>query len=424
MGETDGVWFITTYLEKGLCKKVLEDGRVLSTAYKRPQTRKGGHEWWKDVYDEYYDCVLCPEYQLLTYRTTNREGYREYRSDPKICIHCPTRHLCTCSKNCVTAVQRLGPGYQLGEAEIAARNLKKLAIWLWREKLFPFICIPLCTPCARNPAYAQSVGRVSRQAEEGPLQAEGPSPQSLSEAGLHGPAPGFFPPPCAGLEEQQPHPCRQQGTLGQGGLRRQRKRRVQRPQCQGILGEKPSVPEPQGLRQRERRAQEGNRHPGIDQPGPRPAQQPAAAQGERQRRGQDRQGGEEQASPPVPAEIHAVEQGGLRQAGQRQQAGPRQGGGTPHQGVPPRRRLGRVGEHGRPPCLGGGEKGEEEQGPHPEQGEHPAQVVAEAPGGEGGGVGHPQDGDTVQHLPPVEQEHQKQPEGKLVPQQPPALISK
>ena len=176
MGETDGVWFITTYLEKGLCKKVLEDGRVLSTAYKRPQTRKGGHEWWKDVYDEYYDCVLCPEYQLLTYRTTNREGYREYRSDPKICIHCPTRHLCTCSKNCVTAVQRLGPGYQLGEAEIAARNLKKLAIWLWREKLFPFICIPLCTPCARNPAYAQSVGRVSRQAEEGPLQTEGPLP--------------------------------------------------------------------------------------------------------------------------------------------------------------------------------------------------------------------------------------------------------
>ena len=159
-----------------ICKKVLEDGRVLSTAYKRPQTRKGGHEWWKDVYDEYYDCVLCPEYQLLTYRTTNREGYREYRSDPQICLSCPTRHLRTCSKDCVTAVQRLGPGYQLGEAEIAARNLKKLAIWLWREKLFPFICIPLCTPCARNPAYAQSVGRVSRQAEEGPLQAEGPLP--------------------------------------------------------------------------------------------------------------------------------------------------------------------------------------------------------------------------------------------------------
>ena len=28
-------------------------------------TMKGGHEWWKYVYDEYYDCVICPEYQVL-----------------------------------------------------------------------------------------------------------------------------------------------------------------------------------------------------------------------------------------------------------------------------------------------------------------------------------------------------------------------
>ena len=40
------------------CKKVFDDGRVLSTAYKRPQTMKGGHEWWKYVYDEYYDLSL------------------------------------------------------------------------------------------------------------------------------------------------------------------------------------------------------------------------------------------------------------------------------------------------------------------------------------------------------------------------------
>ena len=66
------------------CKKVFDDGRILSTAYKRPQTMKGGHEWWKYVYDEFYDCVICPEYQPLKYSTTNRDGYREYKSDPKI----------------------------------------------------------------------------------------------------------------------------------------------------------------------------------------------------------------------------------------------------------------------------------------------------------------------------------------------------
>ena len=53
-----------------ICKKVFEDNRVLSTAYKRPQTMKGGHAWWKYIYDEYYDRLVCPECQVLTYRTT------------------------------------------------------------------------------------------------------------------------------------------------------------------------------------------------------------------------------------------------------------------------------------------------------------------------------------------------------------------
>lgn len=40
---------------------------------------KGGHEWRKYAYDEFYDCVICPEYRLLKYGTTNRDGYREYK---------------------------------------------------------------------------------------------------------------------------------------------------------------------------------------------------------------------------------------------------------------------------------------------------------------------------------------------------------
>ena len=69
-------------------------------------TMKGGHAWWKYVYDEFYDCVICPEYQPLQYSTTNREGYREYKSDPRICANCPTRHLCTHSRDFVKTVTR------------------------------------------------------------------------------------------------------------------------------------------------------------------------------------------------------------------------------------------------------------------------------------------------------------------------------
>ena len=96
----------SAYKTPHICKKVFDDNRVLSTAYKRPMTMKGGHEWWKYVYDEYYDCIICPEYHTLTYSTTTRDGYREYKSNPEICRNCPTRELCTHSKDCVKVVQR------------------------------------------------------------------------------------------------------------------------------------------------------------------------------------------------------------------------------------------------------------------------------------------------------------------------------
>ena len=104
--ETEVVVADAAYKTPHICKKVFGDGRVLSTAYKRPQTMKGGHEWWKYVYDEFYDCLICPEYQPLKYSTTNRDGYREYKSDPKVCADCPSRERCTHSKDCIKTVQR------------------------------------------------------------------------------------------------------------------------------------------------------------------------------------------------------------------------------------------------------------------------------------------------------------------------------
>ncbi len=104
--EIDTVVADSAYKTPHICKKVFDDGRVLSTAYKRPQTMDGGHEWWKYVYDEYYDCIICPEFRVLHYSTTNRDGYREYKSAPEICKNCPTRHLCTHSKDCVKTVTR------------------------------------------------------------------------------------------------------------------------------------------------------------------------------------------------------------------------------------------------------------------------------------------------------------------------------
>ena len=96
----------SAYKTPHICKKIFDDGRVLSTAYKRPMTKAGNHQWYTYVYDEHYDCIICPEYKTLTYSTTNRDGYREYKSNPKVCEHCPTRHLCTASKDFTKTVTK------------------------------------------------------------------------------------------------------------------------------------------------------------------------------------------------------------------------------------------------------------------------------------------------------------------------------
>jgi transposase len=94
------------YKTPWICKRVFGDGRVLSTAYKRPMTKAGNLEWWKYVYDEYNDFVICPAYHALHYATTNRDGYREYKSRSYICEKCPLRAQCTDSKNCTKTVTR------------------------------------------------------------------------------------------------------------------------------------------------------------------------------------------------------------------------------------------------------------------------------------------------------------------------------
>ena len=78
------------YKTPWICKRVIDDGRLPSLPYKQPMTKKGGHEWYKYVENEYYDCVICSEYKTLPYATTNRDGYREYKGRPYVCKQCPT----------------------------------------------------------------------------------------------------------------------------------------------------------------------------------------------------------------------------------------------------------------------------------------------------------------------------------------------
>jgi transposase len=57
-------------------------------------------------YDEQLDVYVCPQGQLLVYRTTNREGYRQYHSDAAKCRRCPLRAQCTRARNCTKVITR------------------------------------------------------------------------------------------------------------------------------------------------------------------------------------------------------------------------------------------------------------------------------------------------------------------------------
>ena len=83
------------YKTPWISKRILDDGRIPVLPYKRPMSKKGFFPPYEYVYDEYFNCVICPENQVLSYATTNREGYREFKSKGYICENCPSRHLCT-----------------------------------------------------------------------------------------------------------------------------------------------------------------------------------------------------------------------------------------------------------------------------------------------------------------------------------------
>lgn len=83
------------YKTPWIAKKVIDDGRIPVLPYKRPMGKNGFFRPYEYVIDEYYDCVICPQNQVLNYATTNREGYREYKSKGYICKNCPNKSKCT-----------------------------------------------------------------------------------------------------------------------------------------------------------------------------------------------------------------------------------------------------------------------------------------------------------------------------------------
>lgn len=94
------------YKTPAIAKLVFDEGIEPLFPYKRPMTKDGFFKKYEYIYDKYNDCYICPNDQILKYSTTNRDGYREYKSCKHICNDCPYLSQCTASKDHVKVVTR------------------------------------------------------------------------------------------------------------------------------------------------------------------------------------------------------------------------------------------------------------------------------------------------------------------------------
>ncbi len=87
------------YLSVPICHELKKRNIFAVIAHRRFHPKKGYFHKWQYQYDPLHDLYLCPTKERLTYRTTDRKGYRMYNSDPKVCCNCEYLMKCTESKN-------------------------------------------------------------------------------------------------------------------------------------------------------------------------------------------------------------------------------------------------------------------------------------------------------------------------------------
>lgn len=96
--QVEAVALDSGYLTTPICKTLKQKNIFAVIGYRRFHPTKGLFSKSKFQFLPDTDSYLCPGGQYLTYRTTSRDGYREYHSDPLYCKECALLKQCTRSK--------------------------------------------------------------------------------------------------------------------------------------------------------------------------------------------------------------------------------------------------------------------------------------------------------------------------------------
>ena len=95
--EVEAVGLDAGYFTAPICHGLEQRNLFGVISYRRPNHRKGTFYKREYHYDATNDEYICPAGERLIYKTTSREGYRHYQSDPSVCQHC--EHLNKCTQN-------------------------------------------------------------------------------------------------------------------------------------------------------------------------------------------------------------------------------------------------------------------------------------------------------------------------------------
>lgn len=149
------------YKTPWICKRVIDDGKIPVLPYKRPMGKDGFFRPYEYIYDEYFDCVLCPENQVLSYSTTNRDGYREFKSESSICANCTSLCKCTANKfHTKTVLKHLWGDYlELAEDYRHTPELRKL--YDRRKETIERVFADAKEKCAMRFTYLRGLTRVT-----------------------------------------------------------------------------------------------------------------------------------------------------------------------------------------------------------------------------------------------------------------------
>ena len=94
------------YHNLNILKTLSEKGIYAVVSYRKPGGTKGLFRKSKFQFDAPNNQYICAQGHVLKYRTTNRNGFRSYASDPKICSVCPLLSQCTNSKKQQKVIER------------------------------------------------------------------------------------------------------------------------------------------------------------------------------------------------------------------------------------------------------------------------------------------------------------------------------